>query len=174
MRKVLSSFLTFVSILGFMPSAGLAHGMSCEDAFGTIPGLILSTGIFTYQGNENPTNQAEAVLGLLKMTTTTLGESFSKKLTLEKGELYLGQPLKFGWSLEYEYASDNRSMFPAFRLAKISIIKPNGEKNVFEKKPTSLDGLSLTKTRYSSEEMGIKDIGSENPFDGIQRVEPLL
>lgn len=171
MRNVLSVLLACLT--GLLPAAGMANpaGPSCGDVFQTVPGIIISTGMFSLEEHMDPAKQAKAILSLLQMTNYTLGESFSKKLTLEKGELYLGQPLNAGWSLEFEYSSDKRTENPAFRLSKISLVRPNGEKNVFEKRPTTIDGLSLLKNHYSPEEMGIKDLGSENPFEGVQRAE---
>lgn len=134
-------------------------------------GLQLSVGSFLSVNQGDPKQTTALTLRLLQMTTATLGEAFSQKLTLEKGELVLGQNLEHGWSVEYEFFADRRTSKQVFRLGKISLIKPNGEKMVFDKKPTSLSGNELGKKWYSEEDMGLKDVNEVSPFDVLQTLE---
>lgn len=120
------------------------------------PGLKVSTGSYSTNTQSTSSDEVAMALGILKMTTNTLTESISKKMTVEKGELLLGQNLGDGWSLEYEYFADKRTEKTIFRLGKVNLIKPNGEKTTIDKKPTKEDGNSLSKKFYSEEDLGFK------------------
>jgi hypothetical protein len=143
--------------------------MKCADILRDT-GVKLSTSGFEAERQNDAKLLPEMTLRLLQMSAKTLGESFSEKLTLEKGELSLAEDLGSGYSLEYEYFADRRSDQEAFRLGKISVIKPNGEKTLLQKNPTSADGMSLSKKRFSEEDLGMASLGENSPAGTLQNL----
>jgi hypothetical protein len=134
-------------------------------------GLKLSSAAFEADSQNDPKAVPEMTLRLLGMTVNTLGESFSKKRTLEKGELFLGENIGQGFSMEYEYFADRRGLADVFRLGKISLIKPNGDKVLLEKKPTSADGEKLTKKSFTEEDLGLQSLEERRPVTYLKNLQ---
>jgi hypothetical protein len=154
----------------WIPSNSWAQ-LQCSQLFSD-SGVRFSNEGFEIEAQNDGKNLADLTMRLLRMTVPTLGPTFSEKLTLEKGELNLGENLGGGWSVEYAYFSDLREAKKrVFRLGKISVVKPNGDKVTLEKNPTSIDGLQLKKTLFTIEDLGMEKLGADSPVAYLKNLQ---
>lgn len=165
--------IRIASILIFMTSVNTYAVESCGALFGE--GISLSVGLFSTKNQYDDKMTAELTAKVLSMAQSTMGQAMSEKLTLEKnGKILLGQMLKDNWSLEMEYAQDSRlannvTKDAVFRLAEITIVRPNGERLKLSKSATTMDGKALSKDIFSAQELGLKELAP--PFDVLQSVQ---
>lgn len=162
--------LTLLISLSFTSLARAQY--ACGSIMGE--GILFSEGDFKKENQYDKTKLNDLTARLLSMAQSTLGESITPKLTLEKnGKIMLGQILKDNWSIEAEYAQDARvadsfEKNSVFRLAEISVVRPNGEKVKLLKSPTSIMGDRFSKEALTNLE--ITTIEGLALFDTFQKV----
>lgn len=165
------TLLRLIPISLFLLSS-LAYGAEqCGPIF--LDGIYLDNKDFSSEKQDNAKELPLLMSKILKMSSHTLSESMSPKLTLEKGEIILGQPLSEGWTLEFSYKMDARTQDKAYRLSEIIAVKPNGDKVKISKNPTTSDGKNFDKNHIALEELLTAKI--EVPLDVLKTIEaPVL
>lgn len=140
-----------MSVVAFSILSSLSFGAqaqsACEDLF-SVSEIRFQPMDFSIKSQMDPVKLASMTLQVLKMASLDRSGSFTEKQVVEKGELVLASPLKNGWSVESEYAIDQRGDVPVFRLSEVELVKPNGDSTVLDKAPLTDDGLAFKKDTY--------------------------
>ncbi len=148
-------------LVALLFSFSLSSAAEAQETCGSImgEGIALSSGAFRKENQYDKTKINDLTARILSMAQSTLGESITPKMTLEKnGKMILGQILKDNWSLEAEYAQDARvadsfEKNSIFRLAEISVVRPNGEKIKILKSPTTISGEAFSKDVLTNKDL---------------------
>jgi hypothetical protein len=87
-----------------------------------------------------------ALKKLLTLYVNTVNENANEKLSLEKGEIYLGHKMPNGASFEFRYVIDQRQEIPRFILDKIKYYKTNMQESEITENPIDEDLQNLNTT----------------------------
>ncbi|MBC7369930.1 MAG: hypothetical protein H7326_00080, partial [Bdellovibrionaceae bacterium] len=80
----------------------------------------------------------------------------------------LAEEISEGWSIEYDYVRDRRGSDDVFRLNKVHVVNPRGQKKTLENSPLGMDGMSLVKARWSEVDLGTDKLGSASPVQDLR------
>jgi hypothetical protein len=144
------------SLLSFGESTALASAERCEFILdnlnkpGSLNPLLDYQAVhfkpdprFNFDINKKSKIFNDALKRLLVMAADTVNESANEKLSVEKGEIYLGQKLPNGSSFEFRYVIDQRGDLRRFILDKITFYKKNMQEIKITDNPISEDMQSL-------------------------------
>lgn len=102
--------------------------------------------IFKTPINKKSKSFNEALKRLLTLYVNTVNENANEKLSLEKGEIYLGHKMPNGASFEFRYIIDQRNETPRFILDKVKYYKTNMQEAEITENPIDEDLQNLNTT----------------------------
>jgi hypothetical protein len=171
--------LSILTTLLFMLLSSAAQANSCIDIFKVqneaIAGIesdhvelsgikiVRDTSPQEIKSKKDP-KYRESLKNILMMLTETQFQNISKKGTDEKGELRLGKVFDDGLSLEFVYEGDLRTDV-VFNLKKIKLIKPNGQDEKVDDKPTPDFGLPPQSRTIVVKKDSSAEAGTVEPLD---------
>lgn len=170
MKNAMIRFFVVCSVFGFIKSADAQE--ACQDLFSS-PALELGVRYYPVAEKITAVETAAWTMEILRKASYGRAGQFNEKQVVEKGEMILAEPLRDGYSVEFEYSRDHRGPEPVWRLEEVELIKPNGDSVTLDKAPVTDDGNGFKKDIYALDQ--IAPLLGENKVEMPVKIEgPIL